>query len=80
MDEMKIAAKVDNLDEVLAFVDERLEEAGCPMKIQTQLDIAVEEIFVNIASYAYAPNSGNADIGVEITEDPPMVTIRFTTM
>ena len=77
MDEMKIEAKVENLDEVLAFVDERLEEAGCPMKVQTQLDIAVEEIFVNIASYAYAPNSGNADIGVEITEDPPMVAIRF---
>lgn len=78
MDEMKIKAEVDNLDEVLAFVDERLEEAGCPMKVQTQIDIAVEEIFVNIASYAYAPETGNADIGVEITgDDPAVVTIRF---
>ena len=41
MDELEIEAKVENLDEVLAFVDERLENAGCPMRTQTQIDIAV---------------------------------------
>ena len=78
MDELKIEAKVENLDEVLAFIDERLEEAGCPMKIQTQLDIAVEEIYVNIASYAYVPGSGNAEIGIEISREPEAAIIRFT--
>lgn len=77
MDILKIEAKVDNLDEVLVFVDERLESCDCPMKIQTQIDIAVEEIFVNIASYAYAPGSGNAEIGVEISDDPLEAIIRF---
>jgi sigma-B regulation protein RsbU (phosphoserine phosphatase) len=47
---MTIPAKVENLDSVLAFVDSALEEAGCPMKAQMQLDLAVEEIFVNIAN------------------------------
>ena len=77
MDELEIEAKVENLDEVLAFVDERLENAGCPMRTQTQIDIAVEEIFVNIASYAYQPGTGNARIGVLVSEDPLAVTIRF---
>lgn len=77
MDVLKIEAALDNLDEVLAFVDQRLEENDCPMKVQTQIDIAVEEIFVNIASYAYSPEKGNAEIGVEVSDDPLEVTIRF---
>ena len=77
MDVLKIEAVLDNLDEVLAFVDQRLEENDCPMKVQTQIDIAVEEIFVNIASYAYSPEKGNAEIGVEVSYDPLEVTIRF---
>ena len=77
MDVLKIEAALDNLDEVLAFVDQRLEENECPMKVQTQIDIAVEEIFVNIASYAYSPGKGNAEIGVEVSDDPLEVTIRF---
>ncbi|MCR5238217.1 MAG: ATP-binding protein [Lachnospiraceae bacterium] len=77
MDVLNIEAALDNLDEVLAFVDQRLEENDCPMKVQTQIDIAVEEIFVNIASYAYSPEKGNAEIGVEVSDDPLEVTIRF---
>ena len=53
MKELDIEAKLENLDTVMAFVDEQLEEAGCPMKAQMQIDIAVEEIYVNIANYAY---------------------------
>ena len=78
MDKIKIEAKVDNLDEVLSFVDERLEDAGCPVKIQTQIDIAVEEIYVNIASYAYGQETGNADISIEILDDPLTAVISFS--
>ena len=42
-----------NITEVRAFIDEQLEEAGCPMATQITIDIAVEELFVNIANYAY---------------------------
>ena len=47
------------------------------MKTQMQIDVAVEEIFVNIASYAYAPLTGIAKIRVEITEDPATAVITF---
>ncbi|HBB20126.1 MAG TPA: ATP-binding protein, partial [Ruminococcus sp.] len=49
MKELDIEALVDNLDKVMEFVDAELEDANCPMKIQMQIDLAVEEIFVNIA-------------------------------
>ncbi len=41
MDKITIEAKVDNLNEVLAFVDEKLEANDCPMKVQMQIDVAV---------------------------------------
>ena len=53
--ELIVDAKIDNLDQVLAFVDQELEALDCSMKAQMQIDIAVEEVFVNIAHYAYTP-------------------------
>ena len=77
MRELTIEATLDNLDKVLAFVDGQLEELDCPMKSQMQIDVAVEEIFVNIASYAYNPGIGSATVRFEATQDPPLVTITF---
>lgn len=61
----------------MAFVDESLEEAGCSMKAQIQIDVAVEEVFVNIAQYAYAPGTGEAVIRVETEKNPGTVEIVF---
>lgn len=77
MKEITLDATLENLDEVLAFVDSRLEELGCPMKTQLQIDVAVEEIFVNIASYAYEPKKGSATVRLEIEQDPKSVAITF---
>ena len=77
MHELTIEAKIENLDEVLTFVDGHLEELDCPMKAQMQIDVAVEEVFVNIASYAYAPGVGSATIRLEATKDPGTVRITF---
>ena len=77
MREITIEAKLENLDEVLGFVDGQLEELECPMKAQMQIDVAVEEIFVNIASYAYAPGVGNALVRFDSSQDPASVTITF---
>ena len=77
MRELTIEARIDNLNQVMGFVDETLEEAMCPMKAQMQVDVAVEEIFVNVASYAYTPGVGNVTIRVEIPENPRTVVITF---
>ncbi len=69
-------ARLERLDDVLAFVDGILEELGCPMKIQMQMDVAVEELYVNIARYAYAPGTGPTTIRVE-SKEGPVISITF---
>ncbi|MBR6397444.1 MAG: ATP-binding protein [Lachnospiraceae bacterium] len=78
MKTMTVKAGLDNLSRVLACVDEELETAGCSMKTQMQVDIAVEEMFVNIANYAYAPGEGDADVCVETEETDGGKRIRIT--
>ena len=75
--ELVIEAVPENLEEVLAFLGERLETADCAPKARMQLEVAVEEIFVNIASYAYNPEKGKATVRVEVSGDPLGVTITF---
>lgn len=71
-------AETVRLDEVIEFIDEQLEQAYCPMKTQMQLDVAAEEIFVNVAHYAYHPDIGEVEIKVEITENPKAAVITFS--
>lgn len=75
--ELIIEAAVEKLDDVLAFVDEIMEAKDVSPKIAMKIDVAVEELFVNIASYAYAPEQGEARIEVE-DEDPSALSITFT--
>lgn len=77
MSVLNIDAEVSNLDKVLAFVDEKLESYGCLPKTQMQIDIAVEEIFVNIASYAYHPETGAATFCMEFEKNPNAVLMTF---
>ncbi len=65
MKKLTVAAKLEKLDDVLRFIDEVLEENGCSIKAQMQLDVAVEELFVNIAHYAYDLVEGHAEIELE---------------
>ena len=77
MRKMTVAAKLDQLDEVLAFLNGVLEEMNCPLKKQMQLNVAVEELFVNIANYAYSQGGGTATIVVETEEHPRAVEITL---
>jgi len=74
MKELKVEARMENLEKVLQFLDQELEEMGCGIKAQMQLDIAVEEIFVNIVHYAYAPGTGFATIRIEREDNRVSVT------
>ncbi|MBO4216803.1 MAG: ATP-binding protein [Clostridia bacterium] len=76
--EIELDATVDNLQKVLDFVGSRLGAFTVSPKAQMQTDIAVEEIFVNIAHYAYGRNEGKAKVRVEVSGDPPTAYITFT--
>ena len=77
MKELDTPATIGALDDVIGFVDGMLEEADCPMNTQLQIELAVEEIFVNIANYAYAPDTGNAIIKMCVSGEPATAQITF---
>ena len=54
MKSITVEAKIENVDKVTEFVNEVLEEKDCPLKVQMQLDVAIDEIFGNIAYYGRA--------------------------
>ena len=69
-------ARVDALPDILGFVDRTLESFGCPMKIQTAVCVAIEEVFVNIAHYAYGTGEGDVTLGISFDEESRTVTFR----
>ena len=77
MKELTIDATVENIERVTAFVDEQLEQLNCPLKAQMQIDIAIDELFGNIAHYAYKPDVGSATVRVEVTGEPLAVAVTF---
>ena len=71
-------AKVDALSDVLGFVDQTLEKHECPMKIQTAVCVAIEEVFVNIAHYAYGDGEGDMTLGIGFEDESRTMTFRMT--
>ncbi len=64
---LTVNASMDHLDEVIAFVEEQLESASCPLKVQGQICVSFEELYVNVANYAYGEESGECVIGMNIS-------------
>ncbi|MBP3509833.1 ATP-binding protein [Oscillibacter sp.] len=77
MKTLTVPAECDRLDTVQGFVDEELDQLPCTLETRLQIQIAVEELFVNIASYAYTPGTGEAVIGCQVEQEPPSITIQF---
>lgn len=77
MKTLTVPAERDQLDTVQGFVDEALDQLPFTFETRLQIQIAVEELFVNIASYAYAPGTGEAVIGCQVEQEPPSITIQF---
>lgn len=77
MKELKVNADKSNLLKVQAFINEQLEAVDCPMLTQIAIDVAVEELFINIASYAYGEKEGTATVQVEIRKEPISAEITF---
>ena len=77
MKEMTIEAATENIHTVTDFVLAELDKRDCPIKAQTQIAIVIDELFGNIARYAYTPDIGEATVQLEIEEQPLSVIITF---
>jgi sigma-B regulation protein RsbU (phosphoserine phosphatase) len=61
---IKLQARVENLRRVIDFTNRELERNGCTPDVQDMVDVAVEEIFVNIANYAYDQGVGSVTLHI----------------
>ena len=77
MKELNLEATIENIPTVTAFVDDELEKLDCPMKARMQIDVAIDELFSNIARYAYQPETGPATVRVEVEKEPMAVILTF---
>lgn len=77
MMEITVKAVTENLDEVTDFVNSALEEHGCSMRIIMKINVVIDEIFANIASYAYGPDKGEVTVEMSFEKAPPKVTLTF---
>lgn len=77
MKELTIPATVENIEKVTEFVNRQLQEINCPSKVQMQIDTSIDELFGNIAHYAYRPETGPATVRVEVTDAPISVIVTF---
>ena len=78
MKQLTVPARRDRLDDVLAFIEGELLAAGCPAKARLQLSLAAEEVFVNIADYAYGGGEGEATVSMDVSGNPPVATVIFS--
>ena len=74
-----VPARVEELTAVNEFIHTELDRRLCPLRAQIQLDVAVEELFVNVCSYAY-PNAtperpGTVRVSYTYSADPPSIKV-----
>ena len=71
-------AKTESLPDLLGFVEETLEGFECPMKIQMAICVAIEELFVNVAHYAYPESDGDMTLHISFDKESRDITFRMT--
>ena len=78
---LAVRADVSELPRVNDFIHTELDRRLCPKRVQNQLDIAVEELFVNVAHYAYPSATperpGMVRIGYTYSADPPSIVVSI---
>ena len=69
------------LPHVTEFVHTELDRRLCPVRAQRQLDIALEELFVNVAHYAYPDATpdrpGEVRVSYTYSAEPPSITVEI---
>lgn len=71
-------AEESALADVLGFVEGTLQTGNCPMKLTMALCVAIEEVFVNVAHYAYGEGSGDVKLSITFSMADNSVTFRLS--
>ena len=77
MKELTMGAEKENIPAVIDFINGELENLGCSLRTVTQIDVAIDELYSNIAYYAYGERHGQVTVRIESEDRPPVVVISF---
>ena len=77
MKEWTFEAKIDRIPWLTEQVDALLEGLDCPIKAQMQIDVAIDELLANIASYAYETGEGQVTVRFDFQPDNRTVALTF---
>ena len=77
MEKLTVEAIVENLSVVTDFIIDPMQELNCKPKILMQMELVIEELFVNVASYAYTSEKGNCTVVREFEEEPRAITVTL---
>ncbi len=69
MAKQSFIASLDEFPNVLSFNEETLESFGVEMKVLMSMNIVVEELFTNVAKFAYPNKEGKCDISIELVDN-----------
>ena len=75
--EITVPATIENVEKVTDFINAELDKLGCASKAKAEIDVAIDELFSNIANYAYNPEIGKATVKFEVQDNPQAVVITF---
>ncbi len=74
MTERTFEATDDTLNDAIGFIEEELEKVDCPMKAVMQITVCVEEMYVNVAHYAYGENKGDVKMIFDYSDGCASIT------
>lgn len=76
---IEVPANIEEIDKVNDFLHAELDRRLCPKRVQNQLDIAIEELFVNVCKYAYPDatedNPGIVRVQRTYTAEPASISV-----
>ena len=68
---------IDNLPVITEFVGSFVDRYSDNERAKTQIRVATDELFSNLAKFSYAPEIGKATVKIELFKDPLSVSITF---
>lgn len=77
MNKLTVPAKIENLQKVMDFLGDQLDSVDYVMKARLQLELSIEEAYVNIVNYAYESEEGEVLICCNVGESPLKITMQF---
>jgi len=77
-EQISVPASTGKMDETLSWIDAHLDSAGFGKKPRSNVMLAAEEIFVNIANYAYTGSGGEGLVTIHFSMTESGAQIVFT--